>query len=47
MILNYTWDQLIFVDESSFDHRNTVHTCGYASSGVHAFKCAFLVQKKR
>jgi hypothetical protein len=47
MIQNYTPDQLIFVDESSFDRRNTVRTRGYARAGVRAYKRAFLVRKKR
>jgi len=47
MILNYTSDQLVFVDESSFDRRNIVRTHGYSASGRRAFKRAFLVRKKR
>ena len=47
MILNYTSDQLVFVDESSFDRRNIVRTHGYSTSGRRTFKCAFLVRKKR
>ena len=47
IILNYTMDQLVFVDESSFDRRNIVRTHGYSASGRRAFKRAFLVRKKQ
>lgn len=47
MLLTYLAEQLVFVDESSFDRRNIMRTRGYAVSGFRAFKRALLVRKKR
>jgi hypothetical protein len=47
MSLTYTYDQLVFVNESSFDQQCTYQTRGRSPQGRHAFKRAFFIRRKR
>jgi hypothetical protein len=47
MGLNYTAEQLVFVDESSFDRRTRYRGYGWALKGQRALRKCFFMRGKR